>query len=128
MKLRKSIVVRRNGSIALWTAVIVILSLLPKSALQHQHLPLFKGADKIVHFIMYLILMWLWYLRSLVTGDKKYIIAGTIYSIALGVVLEYIQRDYIAGRTFDVYDILANITGVFAVIIFIILKNLKNEF
>ena len=113
---------KKNTAIILWTITIIVLSLLPKSTLQNEHMKLFKGADKIVHFTMYFILMFLWYWRSRKPARWSYLSIGIIFSVALGITLEFLQKYYIPGRTFDILDIVANVSGVLVVIIFIILK------
>ncbi len=109
--------------------MIIVLSLLPKSSIDSEKIKLFEGADKIVHFSMYFILMALWYFASkkiLKTKRRKFIITGVIFSIFLGIILEFLQKYLDIGRSFDTFDIVANITGVFFV--FLINKNFKDEF
>jgi len=122
-------VIVRYCYIAIWTIIIVVLSLLPKSAVDSERIKLFEGADKIVHFFMYFILMAFWYFASkkiLKIKRRRFIIVGIVFSIFLGIILEILQNYLDIGRSFDTFDIVANTTGVFFV--FLINKNFKDEF
>jgi len=115
--------------IAIWSFIVIVLSLLPKSALQEDKVHLFKGADKIVHFLMYFILMNIWYYAAKKiskTKQRRFIIIGVVYGVFLGIILEILQKYLDMGRSFDTFDIVANITGLFFV--FLINKNFKDEF
>jgi hypothetical protein len=119
--------VKRYINVIIWSILIVILSLLPKSSLDVNHVKLFKGADKIVHFILYAVLMFLWLRPRILVNESKntnsLIVIGCIYSISLGIILEILQNYLEIGRSFDTFDIVANILGV--VFIIFILNNKK---
>lgn len=109
--------------------MIIVLSLLPKSALHTEKVHLFNGADKIVHFLMYFILMSIWFYASKKIQEAKrrrFMIIGIVFSVFLGIILEILQKYLDIGRSFDTFDIVANITGVFFVLL--INKNFKDEF
>lgn len=96
--------------VLLYICCIAALSLLPPNDLPQ--IPLFPGADKIIHFMMYFIFSILscWALRT----EKNYyrlffIVVGTI---GWGILMEYIQRTMHVGRSFSWYDALANSLGV----------------
>lgn len=80
---------------------------------------------------MYAILMFLW-MNAIRKEQKKnrinWIVFAGIFSISLGILLEILQKYLEIGRSFDTFDIIANITGTIFVIIFLNNKILKYEF
>lgn len=100
----------------LWLIIVVGLSLTPGNELQRTDW-VFEF-DKVVHTGIYALLVHLW-----LTGlkrqrsnrflrDKAFpLVIGL--SIALGVIIEFLQGAFISGRVFDIYDIIANVIGVF---------------
>ena len=118
---------KRYINVIIWTVIIVVLSLLPKEAIDSNHIKLFKGADKIVHFVLYAVLMFLWFrinINEKVSKSKRrFITFGVIYSISLGIILEILQNYLEIGRSFDTFDIVADILGVLFIVI--ILYNQK---
>lgn len=121
--------VKRVLYIGIWTTIIIILSLLPKNSISTSRIKLFEGADKIVHFFMYFVFMVLWRYASRVpeiVNKKKFIFYGLIFGALLGIILEILQKYLDIGRSFDIFDILANISGL--IFVFLINKNFKDEF
>ena len=108
--------------VIIWTVIVIVLSLLPKNSIDVESVKFFKGFDKIVHFFMYAIMMILWLntFRKIKEHDKlKWIFFAIFFSISLGIILEILQKYLEIGRSFDIFDIITNITGVlFVVIIF----------
>ena len=84
-------------------------------------MPLFEGADKVIHFLMYFgfSLLFCWSVKTELNYYRLFlIIPGTI---GWGIFMEIMQYNMHIGRSFDVYDILANSMGVVAgVIIYVI--------
>ena len=103
----------------LYIGCIAALSLLPPQDLPQ--IPLFRGADKIVHFLMYLVfsLLSCWALRT----EKHYYRLFFIFlaTIGWGMLMEFIQLIQHAGRSFSWYDIFANSLGVFVGILVYVL-------
>ncbi len=96
--------------VILYIGCIAALSLLPPQDLPK--VQLFKGADKVVHFMMYLIFSVLgcWALKA---EENRYGIWLIIpVAIGWGILMEYVQLELRMGRSFSWYDILANTTGV----------------
>lgn len=94
-------------------------------------IPLFPGADKIVHALMFGFLTFV-ILLDLSRGEEWRKIKGwelimsAVASIALGVVTEYIQRAMNLGRSFDILDMVADAVGpVLAVILWKILARYR---
>lgn len=97
--------------VILYVGCIIALSLLPPQNLPQ--IPLFRGADKVIHFFMYLIfsLLSCWALHAELNYSRLYfIIPGTI---GWGILMEIFQLSMHAGRSFSGYDVLANSLGVF---------------
>jgi VanZ family protein len=92
---------------ALYVLVVAALSLLPAGDLPK--VPLFPGADKLIHTGMYFILSFL----ILWTFHAKNIARWKLYSFVVGwgLLMECLQILVNAGRSFSFYDIVANVTG-----------------
>ena len=111
----------------LWVLLIFILCALPG-----RHLPPgpFFNFDKLVHFFFYATLQIL-LMRgfSLQTQFKflqrNYLWFTAILSILYGIFIEINQGFILRNRTFDLYDIAANIVGVILGIIFWMIFPLK---
>lgn len=107
-------------------AVIFWLTLAPHPV-GDMDLPLFPGADKIVHALMFGFLTSVILLDLSRGGEWRKIkgwelIISAAASIALGVVIEYIQQAMNLGRSFDILDMVADAVGpVLAVILWKIL-------
>lgn len=116
----------RFALLLFYVGCIVALSLLPP-----QNLPkvqLFRGADKLIHFTMYLIFSVLscWSLKSEENGYAIWLILPV--TIGWGILMEYIQLEMGAGRSFSMYDILANSTGVVVgILLYIIASRIHNS-
>ena len=112
---------KRYINVIIWTVIIVVLSLLPKDTIDSNHIKLFKGADKIVHFVLYAILMILWFRikrnEKVSNSKRRFITFGATYSISLGIILEILQNYLEIGRSFDTFDIVADILGVLIIVI-----------
>ena len=120
----KSIVVRRYIYIVVWTIIIIVFSLLPKNTLEPEGIKLFKGADKVLHFLMYALLMFFWvYAAMEIPRERRnrFLYSGLAFGIILGIVMEILQKYMNLGRSFDAFDIMANIAGT--LFIFLINKN-----
>ncbi|MDR9398004.1 VanZ family protein [Salibacter sp.] len=75
-----------------------------------------EGLDKIIHFIMYFVLMWFLIqanIKQVIIPKLKgrAILISTIVTVLYGVVIEIIQGTVLVGRSFEWFDILANVTG-----------------
>lgn len=93
-----------------YVGCIAALSLLPPH--DFPKLPLFKGADKVVHIIMYFIfaLLFCWAVKTEMNHYWLFLIIPL--TIGWGVFMEYLQLKTHMGRSFDPNDILANSFGV----------------
>jgi|SRR5687768_7630467 VanZ family protein len=72
--------------------------------------------DKIAHIGLFSVLVFLWILppRSRITDKKKtnsmYLWIATAF-VAYGIAIEFIQLNFVAHRSFDFFDIVANTVG-----------------
>jgi VanZ family protein len=104
----------------LWTILIFIGCSLPGRDLPK--LGLFDHFDKVVHFIFFFIFFVLW---RLVPSSNSMIIL--ILAILYGFGLEFYQIHFVAGRSFDVWDGVADTFGALAGHYFTNLKSIKNN-
>ncbi|MFA6078649.1 MAG: VanZ family protein [Candidatus Omnitrophota bacterium] len=117
----RSRLVRLWTPVALWLAVIFLLSSIPGSNIPDVGLP---NADKVVHFSEFFILGVL-LIRAVVNSFTGMHLAGLlILSIILissfGAVDEWHQL-FVSGRATDIFDLAADISGALAGSLFYIL-------
>lgn len=95
--------------LGVWVLLITGLSLMPGSTVPT--VSLFEGVDKLVHAVLYAVLVALAY-----TAFRR-LITVTAVSIGYGVVVECLQAIssvyYGTGRSFELADIAANSCGAF---------------
>lgn len=108
----------------MFTAIVVIailyLTLVPRP-LPEMDIPLFPGADKVVHAIMMMGMMWcigLDLIRKnrpgLPQAPKAKLSVALIATIAFGGAIELAQGAMKMGRGEDIYDFLADVIGALA--------------
>src|SRR5688500_15692605 len=94
-----------------WTVLLIVLLCIPGSLVPGKGLFSFEHLDKVVHLVLFgaNVLFWGWhYAHSKASPSKLrgiYIMI-TLTTILLGVLMEFVQRDYIPNRSFDGYDII----------------------
>ncbi len=99
---------------------ITYLSLSPKPALTASN-------DKLGHFIAYSVLTFL-ILRSFVIRNVNRLLMLLVFSILYGVLMEYGQR-FVPGRSFSIYDMIANTSGVLiGLLIYWVLKATRSKY
>ena len=106
---------------------IAFLSLLPPNDLPD--IPLFPGADKIIHTCMYLGLAWLscWAMHAEKKRVWYYLII--LLSISWGIMMEIFQFLMHMGRAFEFNDIIGNSIGtLIGVLIYILMAQQKRKF
>lgn len=96
--------------VIIYLGCIMALSLLPPQDLPK--IELFKGADKMVHFMMYLIFSILscWAIKTEIYRSRIWFIVPI--TIGWGMFMELMQLEMRAGRSFSWYDMMANTAGV----------------
>jgi VanZ family protein len=106
-----------------WSALIFILCFLPGSALPKEDWLDKIYFDKIVHAILYFVLFFL-ILRIFTIKTSAAILTATALCIAQGIFIELVQgSSWIQHRSFDVWDIAANVFGVFIGIFLLLQKH-----
>ena len=96
-----------------WTAMTVFLLCLPGSAFPDTGVFETPNLDKVVHVILFggIVVFWsVYYLsKNFVNGKGRVaVIVIVLLTILLGIIMEFIQYNYIPNRSFDEDDILAN--------------------
>lgn len=110
-----------------WTLLTIFLLCLPGSDIPSVG---FDGIDKVVHVVLFGGIVFFWafhlYYRRLSTQKwRTTIVLLTCFSIALGIVLEFLQLYYIPNRSFDGLDIVADTAGALAAGLFHLLKKVR---
>lgn len=109
-----------------YLTIIALLSLLPPN--DFPDIPLFPGADKIVHTCMYLGLVWLacWSMHAEINHFWYYLIV--LFAISWGAVMEFSQLFMHLGRSFDYYDMVGNSVGsLIGVLIYVVMAKMKRN-
>ena len=112
---------------AIYLIIIAFLSLLPPN--DFPDLPLFPGADKIVHACLYLGLTWLacWSMNAEIKNIWYYLII--LFSISWGAIMELFQFLMHMGRSFEFNDIIGNSVGtLIGVLIYILMAQQRRKF
>jgi VanZ family protein len=92
-----------------WLIFISILFFLPGSALPKDDWLSKIYFDKWVHFGFFALLLFLW--RFYFPGESKYHHHLLAFAFCYGLSVELIQHFFIANRSFDVGDLIADMTG-----------------
>ena len=95
-----------------YSLFVTVIMLVPVTKGPKVSIPFF---DKIVHALLYslFVIIWLLYLRSLGKESKSIYVLVSLALFIYGIVIEVLQGSYIATRTHDNWDIVANATGIF---------------
>lgn len=106
-----------------WLIFILTLSLMPAKAIIVQ--PTIEGIDKVVHVVFYFILIILisYGFDKIHKLEIQTVIYGIIISTLCGFIIEILQGVLSAQRSFDFYDIIANIVGACIGSVFICKRN-----
>ena len=97
-----------------WFIIMCVLFFLPGSALPEEHSwMILIQIDKLVHIFLFAVLFLTWR-YAFYSGQKHFTIILFIVVVAFGLVVEIIQKYWIPGRTFDLYDLLADTIGSIA--------------
>jgi VanZ family protein len=116
----------RKGALILaifWTLGIFIACLIPGNEVPNIHIPLI---DKWIHFIIFAGFSFLW-LKTFKLANAAKGVLIFILSLLLGYTVELLQDSGITtGRSYDVYDIVADgIGGILGVALFFLLRRTK---
>ena len=78
--------------------------------------------DKIAHFVLYAGLCLFWFMSFHVLKSNSSLLLASLLSIAYGAVIEILQGVLSIHRTTDIFDLVANCLGVFAMSLVIKVK------
>lgn len=99
----------------LWAGAIFYLSIIP--GVQLPEIPV--SPDKLGHFVAYGLLTWLIFLGF--QKQNKWTVGIAVWTVVgvslYGILLEFVQWAFFPHRFFEVWDMIANITGAFAAFI-----------
>jgi VanZ family protein len=101
----------------LWLAIICYALFIPASDLPDNPLLKIPHFDKMVHFTLFFVFCVFLLLPFKKLKTSYYFWAAAI-SVSLSAMLEFIQHTITPSRASDVYDLMANITGVFSALLF----------
>lgn len=98
-----------------WTLLIITLLCIPGSYVPGTGIFGMPHLDKVVHIFLFgfNVLFWGWHYQ----GNGNVLKIKTIYlitallTIALGIVMEFVQMYFIPNRSFDGWDIVADVAG-----------------
>lgn len=93
-----------------WLLIMCILFFLPGKAFPEENWMSAVYFDKWVHVGLFAVLVFLWSSAFDLDLPKNsgYLVGAVVL---YGVAVEFIQRDWVANRSFDVFDILADTVG-----------------
>lgn len=94
-----------------WTLLTLYLSLISARSASEFNLFDFVGFDKLAHLSFYTIFSFLWAMALRETNTGKNFVL--FFSVSFGILMEICQFYLFNGRSFELYDILANIIGSF---------------
>jgi hypothetical protein len=101
---------RYKGVAITWFLIMCILFFLPGSALPQENWLNAVYFDKWVHVGLFAILLFLW--RSSFKLDlNNYNLVLLFSALLYGLLVEFIQRNWVPNRSFDLYDVLADMAG-----------------
>lgn len=100
----------------IWTLLTIGLLCLPGKVIPGLGLFGVKHLDKLAHIVLFGGFVLLWGLfawqRKKLKIDWFFVLGGiTLISITLGIAMEYIQVNFVPNRSFDVWDIWADVVG-----------------
>jgi VanZ family protein len=111
----------------LWLGFIFYLSSLSSSRLPHITLPV--GGDKVIHACLYFILCALTHrafkYQTHILFSKMSLFVAIVVTIAYGCTDEYHQL-FVAGRSADFHDLLADAVGGLLYVAFVLIRTGKN--
>ena len=118
MKLSRLVFIRLA---VFWTILIFILSVLSAKQINRLNVIDIFGIDKVGHIVFYTMLSFFW--SGVFNKSRREKIFVIFLCSSFGFLLEILQFYLFNGRSFDLYDAIANILGVLSGVFFF--DNLK---
>jgi VanZ family protein len=114
----------------IWFIISTILLALPGNDLPQTSFFNFPYFDKIVHFFMFFLLTFFFSLPFTLPQHrqaiKQWLVSIAIYVLAYGVLMEFVQKYWVQGRSFDLTDIffdgMGSLAGMLVIIQFYVKK------
>jgi len=101
---------RSKGLAIAWFLIMCTLFFLPGSALPQEDWLNKIYFDKWVHVGLFAVLIFLW--RSAFDSNfNNYNWFLILSAMLYGLLVEFIQKQWVANRSFDLYDVVADLTG-----------------
>ncbi len=101
-----------------WTLLIIVLLCLPGSYVPGDGFFGIPQLDKVAHIILFgvNVIVWYGYSHSGNPGpvNNAILLKITLLTILFGIVMEFVQMYFVPRRSFDGYDIIADIVGALA--------------
>ncbi|WP_107037370.1 VanZ family protein [Brumimicrobium mesophilum] len=99
----------------IWTALVVVLSLVPSSNVSLNDFQI-KNVDKVAHFLMYTFLCLFWAIglkrQFISVGIRRFALQISFFGgLLIGVLLEFLQDYAVETRSFEIFDLIANGIG-----------------
>jgi VanZ family protein len=93
-----------------WLIICTILLVLPGSAFPKEDWLSKIWFDKWVHTGLFsiMVVLWCWGLQK--KSKKDYLLFATV-ALAYGITMEFVQQHFVANRSFDIGDIIADAAG-----------------
>ncbi len=114
--------IKQNYKSIVWAIIILILSVFRINTSDSIKEYLVPHSDKLVHIFLYTVFSFLLLIET-EKSKQKYICL--LYAFLYGVLMELFQHYFTIYRSFELYDILANTTGV--LVGFLIYKQVKQK-
>lgn len=114
-----------KGMFTFITLFLIIYISLDSNPFDVNKIHLFPGADKIIHALMYgfLVMVSVFDISKIKSYSKPCFglyMCSVLFSIIVGVLMEFLQESMNLGRGFDLYDIYADAVG--AIIGFLVMR------
>lgn len=113
-----------------WFILTVILLCLPGSAIPKYPWLAVIHADKWIHIILFFTLCVLfsrivYFKQAKTTAPKNWYIMIMLLGIVYGTLMEFVQKNWVPNRSFEIADIAADSTGCLLAYIYVLGKFLK---
>lgn len=109
-----------------WTIICITLLSLPGNAIPGMGLFGIKNLDKLAHIGLFggFVVFWSVYASSKLVLHAQWVrwhVLITAISIGLGIAMEYVQANFIPNRSFDTWDIWADVFGSVLVMVLLLI-------
>lgn len=124
--LTKLLLTLKRYALILLVGYIILITILSLISLTNMPAIGLGFEDKIYHAFAYSVFVVLCFNYLTQISEKSATLKAIIFSIGYGIIIEVLQKVLNTNRTFDLWDIVANIVGVlFGYIIILLINKLK---